>query len=191
MIIEKALGNVADLDLGSRSVDPVFVTHEDLLRLHQKLQSSSGETLRISLDEGETLKNGDVIAMDENRAYVIELVEEKVFRIVPHGTTEVARVAFNVGNMHQKLYIYDDKLLVPYDELMTRMMDALKVEYTVTEEKLDGLLANLPASYGHHHHHDHDHGHDHHHHDHEHGHDHSHSHHHHDHSHEDQEVQDE
>lgn len=161
MVIEKVIANIKHTDIGEKRIDNVWVTHEDMLKTHQKLISEAGRVLKISLDDGQRLSNGDILFEDDESVSVLNLKAEKIFEIKPKSTEEWAKVAFNIGNMHQKLYIFDDKLCVPYDIVLERIMKALKVEWCITEGTLDGLLANISAGNSHSHNHEHGHGHSH------------------------------
>lgn len=175
MIVEKVISNLKYTEIGCRRVDTVRMSHDQLMKPHQKVTSEGGRVVGISLPEGDHLHNGDILYLDESEAIVIDLLEEDVFELRPKTNIEWARAAFNVGNMHQRAYLYPDCIRIPYDYVMVRMLDSLGVEYSRELRKLDGLPANLPASHGRHTHgqsehmHDHEHGHSHHH-DHEHSH---------------------
>jgi len=193
MIVEKVISNLKYTEIGGRRVDAVCMNHDQLLKPHQKVTSNGGKVIGISLPEGGHLHNGDILYLDESEVIVIDLKEEEVFELRPKTNIEWARAAFNIGNMHQRAYLYPDCIRIPYDYVMVRMLDALSVEYSREMRKLDGIPANLPASLGRHthgqgeHEHDHEHGHSHHHehshncehslnHDHEHSHSHHHDH---------------
>lgn len=161
MVIERVIANIKHIDIGSKHIDNVWVTHEDLLKPHQKLVSESGRILKISLDDGQKLKNGDILYENDESVAVLTLKAEKVFEIIPKNNMEWAKAAFNIGNMHQKLYIFEDKLCVPYDNVLERVIKALNVEWHITETTLNGLLANVNIGSSHSHSHSHTHSHEH------------------------------
>jgi len=152
MIAEKVLGNLNVIEAGSRMIDRVRLTHDEIMKPHQKVTSEGGKVIGISLPEGERLHNGDILYMDDAEIVAIELKEEEVFEIRPKNNIEWARAAFNIGNMHQKAYLYSDCIRVPYDYVLERMIESLGVEYSREIQKLDGIPANISAAGGHHHH---------------------------------------
>ncbi len=179
MIVEKITGNMHTAEIGSRSVDLVRLTHDQILKPHQKVTSEGGRVIGISLPEGGHLHNGDILWIDEAEVIAVDLMEEDVFELRPKNNIEWAKAAFNIGNMHQKAYLFPECIRVPYDYVLEKMIDALGVEYSRERRKLDGVPASVSAVYGRHSHghdgHEHNHDHDHTHgsggHDHDHGHD--------------------
>ncbi|MDD3168071.1 MAG: urease accessory protein UreE [Eubacteriales bacterium] len=160
MIAEKVLGNLRDAEQGTRRIDRVRLTHDEIAKPHQKVTTESGRIIGISLPEGEHLHNGDILYQDGSVIIVIDLKEEEVFEIRPKNNMEWAKAAFNVGNMHQRAYLYHDCIRAPYDSVLEKMMEILGVDYSREIRKLDGIPANLSASgsrhaHSHHHHDDH------------------------------------
>jgi urease accessory protein len=154
MIVEKILNNLNGIDLKNRSIDRVTLSHEEMMKPHQKVASEGGRVIGISLPQGEHLHNGDILYMDEEEIVAIDLMEEDVYEIRPKNNIEWARAAFNIGNMHQRAYLYSSCIRVPYDYVLERMLEALGIEYSREKRKLDGIPANIPAAGSHHHHHD-------------------------------------
>lgn len=154
MIVEKILNNLNRIDLKSRSIDRVKLSHEEMMKPHQKVASEGGRVIGISLPQGEHLHNGDILYMDEAEIVAIDLIEEDVYEIRPKNNIEWARAAFNIGNMHQRAYLYSSCIRVPYDYVLERILESLGIEYSREKRKLDGIPANIPAAGSHHHHHD-------------------------------------
>lgn len=156
MIVEKVLSNLKVTEQGNRTVDRVWLAHDEIMKPHQKVTAESGRTVSISLPEGDRLHNGDILYEDDAEMIVIELREEEVFEIRPKNNLEWAMAAFQIGNMHQRAYLYSDCIRVPYDHVLEKTIDSLGVEYSREVRVLDGIPANLPASGGRHthsHHH--------------------------------------
>jgi len=158
MIIEKITCNLSGTDPGSRSIDWVMLSHEEMMKPHQKVTTEKGKRIGISLPQGEHLHNGDILYMDDEEIIAVGLMEEDVIEIRPKNSLEWAKAAYNIGNMHHKAYLYSTCIRVPYDHVLERMLASLGVEYSKEKRKLDGIPANVPAAGGHHrhaHHHEH------------------------------------
>ena len=171
IIVEKILGILPEIKAEGLELDAVVLDHGQLQKPHQKATTKSGRSLGISLDKGERLYPLAVLYLDGQVVVYVELAEEDLLEIRPASPMEWARAAYNVGNMHQPAYLYEDCIRIPYDPVMVRMLDQLGLPWSRRTGRLDGLRAN--AAPGHSHDHDHDHSHSH---DHSHDHDHSHSH---------------
>jgi len=143
MMIEKILGRAEDFDLSSLTVDLVLFGHESLQKGHQRVKTESGRELLISLEHGTALFCGAVLYKDDELAIVADMHPEDVIEFRPRNNMEWAKAAFNIGNMHNPAYIYEDCILTPYDETLVRLASALDVPWERCMRKLDGLRAGV------------------------------------------------
>lgn len=157
MIIEKIIGSIADFQHEGLKTDKVLLDHHDMERSHQKMISKGGEKLAVSLDHGEKLFRGAVLYKDEKKMIVVDMIPEDALEIRPEGNRQWAKAAFNIGNMHQPAYIYDDCIVIPYDAIMENLLNSIGVAFTRCERKLDGEKATHVVGGQHHHHHHHHH----------------------------------
>ncbi len=159
MIIEKILGNLGNNIKTEKSVDKVVLDHFDMAKPHQKLKTVGGKVFGLSLPKGEVLSSGDIIFEDANEMVVIDMAEEDIIEIRPKDNMEWGRAAFNIGNMHQSAYIYDNCIRIPYDYVMESLLNNLGVEIERITGKLDGVKANVSIKeHGHGGGHSHSHG---------------------------------
>lgn len=165
ILVEKILGRFEDFDVDELEIDRVSMVHYELVKPHQRIKSQKGKDLAISLSQGEQLFYGAVLYEDGQQIIVVDLVPEEVLEIHPRGNIQWAQVAFNIGNMHQPAYLQEDCILIPYDNVMERLVRALNVGYKKCQRKLTGLRANITVgsehSHGHSHEHAHGHSHEH------------------------------
>ena len=66
MIIEQIQGNLRNMELEGCSVDYVILSADELQKHHQKLRTASGESIKLSLEEGQTLKCGDILKQEKS-----------------------------------------------------------------------------------------------------------------------------
>jgi urease accessory protein len=159
LIISKVLGHYHEGDSGERLLDSVLMTHDQLLKPHQKVRTALGRNLGISLDEQQSLFDGAVLWQDDQVVVVIKLVEEDVLEIRPFGNEEWAKIAFNIGNMHHSAYLYPTFIRVSYDPIVERMLSHLGAPVERKMARLDGERANAPAGHSHTHNDEHTHAH--------------------------------
>ncbi len=86
-----------DFSNTKKHLDKILISSELLLKRVQKLYSESGFEIGVSLDSGETLKNGDILYEDENRIVYIEVLPEEVIVITPKSIKEMGIIAHNLG----------------------------------------------------------------------------------------------
>lgn len=142
MIVEKILGKIEDFPIESLKINRILMDHYELTKSHQKVTSEEGDTYGISLPRGKNLSCGDVIYMDDEKIVVIDLIPEDIIEVHPKGNIQWGKAAFNIGNMHQKAYLREDCILVPYDANMENIIKGLGIEYNKCKKKLDGIRAN-------------------------------------------------
>lgn len=158
MIIETVLGNIDDFDMTGLKVEKVTLDHHDMAKPHQRLTTDSGEKIAVSLQHGEHLFNGAVLYRDDEKIIAVDMKPEDVLEIRPEGNRQWAKTAFNIGNMHHPAYIYDDRIVIPYDAILENLLNSIGVAFTRCERKLDGeKAAHVVGGHHHHHHHDDDH----------------------------------
>jgi len=149
IIVSKIIGHFHTEDLGGRRLDLVLMTHDQLLKPHQKVRTVAGRDLGISLDEQQSLFDGAILWEDNQVVVSIDLVEEDVLEVRPFGNEEWAKIAFNIGNMHHSAYLYPTFLRVPYDPIVERMLSNLGAPVERKMARLDGERANAPAGHSH------------------------------------------
>lgn len=154
MVIEQTLGKIFDFDTEGLDFILIELSHEEMLKPHQILTLKDGEKIAISLVMGINLEAGDVILADKNRIVYIDLVKEDALVVRPDNNIQWGKVAFNIGNLHHKVYFTEDSILTPYDKNIESLLLKLGVKYERESRKLDGEKANLKME-GNVHEHDH------------------------------------
>jgi len=149
IIVEKIIGQYHSEDPGGQTLDPVVMTHDQLLKPHQKVTSVGGRSLGISLDDQERLFDGAILWQDGAVIISVALEEEDILEVRPFGNEEWAKVAFNIGNMHHSAYLYPTFIRIPYDAIVEQMLGNIGAPVERKMAKLDGERANASASHGH------------------------------------------
>ncbi|MEB8658084.1 urease accessory protein UreE, partial [Bacillus cereus] len=125
MIIEKINNNVCNMNDFSNTkkhLDKILISSELLLKRVQKLYSESGFEIGVSLDSGETLKNGDILYEDENRIVYIEVLPEEVIVITPKPIKEMGIIAHNLGTRHLPAQFDEGCMILANDYLVEDLL---------------------------------------------------------------------
>jgi urease accessory protein len=147
-------------------------------RLRTKLVS--GEEVGLMLPRGEILRGGDLVTASDGRVIEVVAEPEKLLNI---ESTELAKVAYHLGNRHVPVQVGEGFLRIAQDHVLEEMVRKLGAKVTPIEAAFEPEAGAYAG--GHHQHDEMGHGgkihdpHD----DHEHGHDHDHDHEHCDHPH--------
>ncbi len=144
MIFEKVVHPAPSL--GSRRVESIVLASGDLARHRQRVKTDAGREVGISLPHGMTLKDGDVLHLDDEVAIVIRQADEDLLRIHPRTPEEFGYMAYQVGNLHRAAMIDPQGIAVLYD----KAIEALAQRHHVPCERVPGKF--IPAqNHGHSH----------------------------------------
>lgn len=154
--------------------DIVVLTADERHLRRRVLTLQHGDEVLVDLPQAVRLKDRDRLALDDGRHVEIIAADERLLEIRAANATDLARLAWRLGNSHTPTDIVDGALRIQFDHVLRDALVAAGAQVREIEAPFDPD----PSLTGGHHHHAHDHGHDH---DHDHAH-HGHAHHGHDHS---------
>jgi urease accessory protein len=146
-----------------------------------RTQLVSGEEVGLMLPRGEILRGGDLVTASDGRVIEVIAEPEKLLHV---ETTDLARIAYHLGNRHVPVQVGERFLRIAEDHVLEELVKKLGATVTHVEEPFEPEAGAYAG--GHHQHdemghggkihdphHDHDHVNDR---LHEHGHDHDHDH---------------
>lgn len=139
MIVKTILGNIKDYDTKGKSIDKVKVSPDDRLKHILRLKSDSGIEIGVSLDGGH-FHNGDVLAEDDARIFVVDCLPQNVIVIKAKDMMQMGFVAHSIGNRHTPAVFEDGMMIVEDDYLIAQWLDENKVEYERTSKVLRHAL---------------------------------------------------
>ncbi len=145
MIIEKIDKNIKLLDGEKRRIHTIELTHDDIEKRHQRLSADSGFEIAVSLAEGEALFDGAVLYENDEEIVVVKAAKEKVIIMEPRTNKEWGMLAYNIGNMHQKAFLTEKEILVPYDHVLEGVIRKFDVPMRIEECPILGTRANVTA----------------------------------------------
>lgn len=211
MLIEKTIGNIKDFP--DKEVEYISIDWHECHKRILKKKLASGEDIGIKLSDADAqigLREGDVIAVIDNKAIAITIAPSEALILKVPSTDLIPKVCYEIGNRHAPFFRGDEptEFYTPYEMPIKVMLEKLGVTVDVGMVKLthDRAISAAVNTHGHSHDDggydgkgatssgsfyddvdtdDHDHGHCHHDHEHhDHGHHHDHCHHdHHEHEH--------
>lgn len=113
----------------------------------------SGEEIGVMLPPGTMMRHGDRLRMDDGRVIAIAAAPEALMEVRAGSATQLARIAYHVGNRHVPLQVGEGALHLLPDHVLKAMIEGLGG--TVTD-----IVAGFEpesGAYGHSHvHHAHD-----------------------------------
>ena len=137
MILEKVLHPAPPL--GSRKIERIVLDSAELAKHRQRVKTDAGREVGLSLPHGSTLKDGDVLHVDDGVAIVVSQAEEDLLRIHPRSPEEFGYMGYQVGNLHRAAMIDRHGIAVLYD----KAIEALAQRHHVPCERVKGKF--VPA----------------------------------------------
>lgn len=103
MIVERVLGNYADLtdaERNSAHVEKVVLDQASLRKRVQRVTTDHGREFGIRLAERVELRDGDILVSDELGLVVVALEPTDVLVVAPESVLQMGVVAHSLGNRH-------------------------------------------------------------------------------------------
>ncbi|HLY11160.1 MAG TPA: urease accessory protein UreE [Planctomycetota bacterium] len=139
MILDKVLHPSSPVSAGGRRIEYLVLASGELAKHRQRLKTDAGREVGISLPHGVTLRDGDVLHVDDALAIVVRQAEEDLLRLHPRTPEEFGWVGYQVGNLHRAAMIDSHGIAVLYD----KAIEALAERHQVPCERVSGKF--VPA----------------------------------------------
>jgi urease accessory protein len=115
--------------LAGKERDTLCLTWEERRWTRRRAVTAAGRMVALALPTGSVLRDGDVLAVENDWYLVVEARPEPVLAAFPRERAEAIRLAFDVGNRHFSLAVDGDALLVPDDTAMEQLLTRLGVPW--------------------------------------------------------------
>ncbi len=145
--VTKILGTASEPSVADRlhrlehkdSVELLVVDRDDTLRRRLRGKTDKGTDIAIALDRGDQLADGAVLFLDEARAVVLRVTEQRWLRITPQDADAALEAGYCAGNQHWRVRFEPGALLVamqgPADHYRARLEPLLRAgKIEVTED---------------------------------------------------------
>jgi urease accessory protein len=125
--------------LAGKERDTLRLTWEERRWTRKRVVTAAGRTLALALPTGSVLRDGDVLAVEEEWYLVVEARPEPVLAALPRDRAEAIRLAFDVGNRHFSLALDGEVLLVPDDAAMVQLLTRSGVSWERRQAVFDPI----------------------------------------------------
>ena len=115
--------------LAGKERDTLRLTWDERRWTRKRVQTTAGRMVALALPTGSVLRDGDVLAVEEEWYLVVEARPEPVLAVLPRDRAEAIRLAFDVGNRHFSLALEGEALLVPDDAAMVQLLTRAGVRW--------------------------------------------------------------
>jgi urease accessory protein len=129
LIIDSLAPGTGRDNLRVKQEDTLILSWEERRWTRGRFTTAQGRRIGIALPTGTALTPGAILHIADDWYLKIEAAMEPVLEIVPADYKEAVKIAFEVGNRHFPLALEENKILVPDDKGMIRLMDRLGVAW--------------------------------------------------------------
>ena len=131
MIFDKVIGNISEIDnLEEYHIETIYLNSEDMLKRILRVTSDHNREYGITLENGEKLKDGDILYNKDKKLIVVKVNSEDVLVIEPSTITEMGIIAHALGNRHLQAQFEDDKMIIQYDRLVEEELKRDNINYS-------------------------------------------------------------
>lgn len=127
LIIDRLIAPPNPAELRAKEEDKLILTWEERRWMRGRFTTQKGRKIGIALPTGTTVAPGSILHVDAGWYLKLEAAVEPVLEIFPSDYNEAVKIAFEVGNRHFPLAIEENKILVPDDKAMVRLLERLVV----------------------------------------------------------------
>jgi urease accessory protein len=135
------------------SIDTVELDFEARHRRRIALKGLRGLEFLLDLPEAVRLRNGDGLVLEDGRIVLVKAMREPLAEITAKGPTELAQLAWHLGNRHLPVQVLDGRLRIRHDHVIEEMVRALGATVTEVTAAFDPEGGAYDAN-----HHEHEHG---------------------------------
>lgn len=150
MLIEAPLGNVFDASSSaSVAVDWLDLSWLDCGRRFMRKKTRAGRDVRFLLRLGITLRHGDILCLprEDDPTIAINLIECETLVAAPTDVATIARLAFELGNLHVPMQLQDRHIITIADGPTQEAIDRLGVQYELQTRRFEPTLRpSIPMS---------------------------------------------
>ena len=137
MSADKILGNMHTWK-GQEEVVEVNFFWFEMEKKRISKTACNGETIGVCIEE--TLKEGDVIAKEDDTIYVVSLQPELLIQVEVSSMEEMGRLGFELGNRHLSLQIDHNIVRVPFDSPTFSYLQKLGFHVEKVEAKFQDYI---------------------------------------------------
>lgn len=152
MIFSEIVGNIYDIyNPKEYHIETIFINSDDTLKRILKVVSDHKNEYGISLENNETLKDGDILYKNDNdkKIIAVKINGEDVIVIKPKNINEMGVIAHALGNRHLQAQFEDDTMIIQYDRLVEEELKRDNINYSHENKKLKKAFRHVEFSHHH------------------------------------------
>ena len=146
-VVTEPLGSISEIDC--TDTDFVVLTAEERARGHMRVRSAAGREIRVSLDRGIDMEDGDVLAMDGETAIIVRAQDEDILLVAPSTERDWGTAAYVMGNLHRPVRFSDDGMRTPYEHSTQQALEEAGIAFRRVTAPLTGRRVRAVGGHSH------------------------------------------
>ncbi len=119
--------------LAARAADSITLDFDARHRRRMRMTTDGGMPFLLDLAETRLLQDGDGLACGDGLTIVVRAAEETLLEVRCDDPTELARVAYHLGNRHLSVQVLPNLLRLRDDHVIADMLRQLGAEIAVVK----------------------------------------------------------
>jgi urease accessory protein len=108
-----------------QAIESIELTFDQREKSRLRAIMANGEEIGVQLRVGSVLSHGDKLALQDGRVVEVVAADETLSEVRAASGTQLARIAYHVGNRHVPLQVESDHLLMLPDHVLKAMVEGL------------------------------------------------------------------
>jgi urease accessory protein len=139
LIIDRFVPFVDTGDLQEKAEDRLVLAWEERRWLRGRFTTERGRKVGIALPTGTAVPPGSILHVGDDWYLKLEAAIEPVLEMFPADSAEAVKIAFEVGNRHFPLALAGEKIMVPDDRTMVRLLERLGIPFHRKQAAFDPI----------------------------------------------------
>jgi urease accessory protein UreE len=131
-------------ELAGFEADVVELTAQERRRPRRRVVTRAGRVFTLMLPLGETLAPGAILYVGPGWYVTVAAASEALLAVSPRSPSEGIRVALEIGRLHASLAVAGNRLLVPDEPALERLLRRLEVDWARTHEPFVPVSTGSP-----------------------------------------------
>ncbi|HEY6257205.1 MAG TPA: urease accessory protein UreE [Xanthobacteraceae bacterium] len=131
------------------AIDRVVLDASERHRRRLVLTAERGTRVLLDLPHATALKDGDGLVLEDGALVGVIGKPELLFEIAAASASDLARLAWHLGNRHTDVQVVGERLRIRRDHVLSEMLERLGAQVTAIEAAFDPESGAYAPPHGH------------------------------------------
>jgi urease accessory protein len=153
MLITKVIAKKGQYEPSFYEFEYLELSWEEMCKRRLRTKTNLGREVDLAFAEGNSLQEGDLLAVEGKKALIVKLIPEKVLVIIPESPIQFGIIAYELGNRHLPAWLALNEIVVCADSVLQSYLIQHQIAFAEQERVLDNTkLIAVGGGISQHHH---------------------------------------